>query len=48
MDVKASDRVRNVLVVADWSVDPYGIVAACRRTQSYSCETSARRLSWSS
>ena len=34
MDVNASDGrdgVPNVLVVADWSVDPYGIVAACRR-----------------
>lgn len=34
MDVNATDGragLPNVLVVADWSVDPYGIVAACRR-----------------
>ena len=33
MDVDASQDTApaRVLVVADWSVDPYGVVAACRR-----------------
>ena len=33
MDVKASPdtAVTRVLVVADWAVDPHGVIAACRR-----------------
>jgi hypothetical protein len=33
MDVRASHdaAVARVLVVADWTVDPYGVIAACRR-----------------
>jgi hypothetical protein len=32
MDVKASTHAgARVLVVADWTVDPYGVIAGCRR-----------------
>ena len=33
MDVVAADSraVARVLVVADWAVDPHGVLAACRR-----------------
>ena len=43
MDVKASPNaeVARVLVVADWAVDPYAVIAACRRRSTHGPTTFA-------